>query len=71
MLPLVFLITFVGAVLAVWTLLHTTNYIFTLVALGGVIVCGLLGFSFAPLPVRLLIVFALYSVEKLQFSSNN
>ncbi|MBW4681341.1 MAG: hypothetical protein KME19_14675 [Microcoleus vaginatus WJT46-NPBG5] len=62
-------ITLVAAGAAVWTLLHTTNALFTLVALGAVILCCLLGFTFAPLPLRVLIVFTVIGADWLQVSS--
>lgn len=65
------LITLVAAMVAVWTLLHTTNALFTLVALGAVIVCCLLGFTFAPLPLRVLIVFTVIGADWLQVSSRS
>ncbi|MBD1937327.1 hypothetical protein [Microcoleus sp. FACHB-68] len=65
------LITLVAAMVAVWTLLNTTNALFTLVALGAVIVCCLLGFTFAPLPLRVLIVFTVIGADWLQVSSRS
>lgn len=54
------------ATIALWAILQTTNPLLTIVALGAIIVCCLVTYSFSPLPVQLLIVAVVMGIDKLQ-----